>query len=63
VELRIRDDGRGFDPASIPPDHLGVGIMRERAATVGATLEIESQAGHGTQIVIVWKGERHLLVS
>ena len=63
VELRIRDDGRGFDPASIPLDHLGVGIMRERAATVGATLEIESQAGHGMQIVIVWKGERHLLVS
>jgi nitrate/nitrite-specific signal transduction histidine kinase len=58
IELRIRDDGRGFDPSSVPSDHLGLGlgIVRERAEAIGASLEIESQPGRGTQVVVVWKG-------
>jgi signal transduction histidine kinase len=55
VELHISDDGRGFDPASVPPDHLGLDIMRERAEAIGATLKIDSQPGHGTQITVVWE--------
>jgi signal transduction histidine kinase len=55
IELSISDDGRGFDPSNIPADHLGVGIMRERAQSVGATLTIESQPGHGTQLRVVWE--------
>lgn len=54
VKLRISDDGRGFDPSYVPPDHLGLGIMRERAEAVGATLRIESQPGQGTQVEVVW---------
>jgi signal transduction histidine kinase len=54
VELHITDDGRGFDVGSIPPDHLGVGIMRERAEAIGAILTIESQAGIGTEIAVAW---------
>jgi signal transduction histidine kinase len=54
VELRVRDDGRGFDPASIPARHLGVGIMRERAETMGITLSIETAVGRGTEVVAVW---------
>ena len=46
---------RGFDPDNIPPEHLGVGIMRERAEAVGATLDIESQTGRGTQVTMVWQ--------
>jgi nitrate/nitrite-specific signal transduction histidine kinase len=55
VELRISDDGCGFDPSGTPPDRLGLGIMRERAQAVGATLGIESEPGLGTQIVVMWK--------
>jgi signal transduction histidine kinase len=55
VELRIRDDGRGFDPEQTPPGHYGLSMMRERAAAVGATLSITSQPGHGTEIVICWE--------
>jgi two-component system nitrate/nitrite sensor histidine kinase NarX len=55
VELCISDDGRGFDPQNIPPQRLGVGIMRERAATIGAELSIQSQAGHGTRVMVVWE--------
>ncbi len=54
VELRVSDDGHGFNPENISPEHLGLGIMCERATAIGATLKIESQIGHGTQVVVVW---------
>jgi GAF domain-containing protein len=55
IELSICDDGRGFDLERIPPDHLGLGIIRERAQAIGARLQLASQPGHGTQISVVWK--------
>jgi signal transduction histidine kinase/ligand-binding sensor domain-containing protein len=55
VELRVRDDGCGFDASRVPSECLGLGIMRERAETIGATLVVESQVGHGTQISVVWE--------
>jgi signal transduction histidine kinase len=55
VELVVTDDGRGFDPDSVPPDRLGLGIIRERAQAIGAGLQIISQPGQGTQIAVVWK--------
>jgi PAS domain S-box-containing protein len=54
VKLEIRDDGQGFDPAKLTLDHLGLGIMRERAEAIDAMLQIESQSGSGTQVVVVW---------
>jgi len=54
IELRIRDDGRGFDPEQTPPGHYGLSMMRERATAVGAKLSITSQPGYGTEIVIRW---------
>ena len=55
IELRIRDDGRGFDLESIPPESLGLGIMRERAEAIDAVLKIDSQVGHGTEVVVIWE--------
>jgi len=52
--LHISDDGRGFGPQSISPDSLGLGIMRERAEAISATLEIESEPDCGTQVVVMW---------
>jgi len=57
VDLGVRDDGCGFDPDCIPPGHLGLSIMRERAEAVGARLEIESQAGQGTRVEVTWPGD------
>jgi signal transduction histidine kinase len=54
VVLRIRDDGRGFDSASVAPDHFGLRIMRERADAIGAALDIESSPDGGTQVVVRW---------
>ena len=54
VELAVRDDGSGFDLQRVPADHLGLRIMRERAAAIGAQLDIESQPGHGTRVRVAW---------
>jgi signal transduction histidine kinase len=53
LELRIRDDGRGFDPACVRRDEQGTGLggMRERVALFGGTLAVRSAAGQGTEIV------------
>ena len=55
VELRISDDGRGFDPATVSSDHLGLGIIRERAQAIGAQLRVESETGTGTIVEVMWQ--------
>lgn len=55
VELKITDDGRGFDPsgsATTEAGHFGVLGMRERANKIGATLKIASQLGKGTTVTL-----------
>ena len=58
MNLIIKDDGLGFDPDAITPDHLGMAIMHERANSIGASLKIESQLGQGTTIKLDWKSAR-----
>jgi two-component system nitrate/nitrite sensor histidine kinase NarX len=57
IELSIRDDGRGFDPKPSASGHYGLGMMQERAETVGAQLSIVSQPGHGTELSLRWAQE------
>jgi signal transduction histidine kinase len=54
VFMSIRDNGCGFDPKSVMGEHLGLGIMRERAANVQATLLVKSKPGRGTEISVRW---------
>jgi len=56
VDLRITDNGRGFDKSSTPPGHFGLSIMRERARALGAQLRLESHPGAGTRIDVHWRG-------
>jgi GAF domain-containing protein len=56
VDLRVSDDGRGFDTSSTPPGHFGLGIMRERARAIGAQLRIESRPDAGTRVDVHWRG-------
>ncbi|MDR3671896.1 MAG: PAS domain-containing protein [Holophaga sp.] len=53
VRLVIEDNGRGFDPAEVAPNRLGLGIMRERAEALGARLDIHSEPGRGARITVV----------
>ena len=50
----VRDDGRGFDASrgDDSGDHVGLRIMRERAQRIGATLDIRSRPGEGTEIAL-----------
>lgn len=52
--LRIRDDGRGFDPAVLEqggrPGHWGLQGMRERAQRMGAELVLWSRPNSGTEV-------------
>jgi len=50
LELRVSDDGKGFDPAGSFPGHLGMHSMQERVRAVGGSLEIHSAPGKGTQV-------------
>ncbi len=52
VRLRVEDDGKGFDPASVPDGHLGLAGMRARADRVGATFVCESRPAAGTSIEV-----------
>jgi len=56
VRMVIRDDGRGFELEAAPIDHLGLGIMRERADQIGAELEISTRPAGGTQVRVEWSG-------
>lgn len=49
VELCVQDDGTGFKPGNT--GRLGLRGMRERAALLGGSLEVESEPGAGTTIM------------
>lgn len=50
TNLIIQDDGRGFDPGAVEQDRYGLAGMQERAAMIGAMLEVRSSPGPGTEI-------------
>jgi signal transduction histidine kinase len=54
VVLIVEDNGVGFDPARTTSERRGFGLlgMQERAALVGGTLQIETQPGKGTSVLL-----------
>lgn len=50
--LRIADDGCGFAPDLERPGHFGVENMRERAAELGAQMQLKTAPGEGTEIIL-----------
>jgi signal transduction histidine kinase len=50
LALEVCDDGVGFDPDAASPGHLGMVSMRERAAQIGARLEVVSEPGRGARV-------------
>jgi PAS domain S-box-containing protein len=56
VDLYIDDDGCGFVTSKpVPSAHFGLGMMRERAESIGAKLIISSRPGKGTKVAIHWQ--------
>ena len=62
LRLRVRDDGKGLDPAVLRgegrPGHFGLRGMRERAALIGARLDVWSKLHSGTEIELTVPASR-----
>ena len=52
ITLHVEDDGIGFSPRAAHQRGFGLKGMRERAAALGGSMRVRSEAGKGTQIRI-----------
>jgi PAS domain S-box-containing protein len=57
IRLVVRDDGIGYTLGGQNKEHLGLGIMQERAASINASVNIESQPGQGTAVTLIWHNQ------
>lgn len=58
VELRVNDDGCGFDPAVASLNgHFGLRGLRERARALDAELAVDSKPGQGTRLHVTVPAE------
>lgn len=60
AQLTVLDSGSGIEPgaeaAATRDGHLGLTLMRRRAAAIGARLEIARTEPHGTCVELQWRG-------
>jgi PAS domain S-box-containing protein len=52
LTVTISDDGVGFDTALPHPGHIGQSTMTERAAAIGATINVMSAPGSGCTVTV-----------
>jgi two-component system vancomycin resistance sensor histidine kinase VraS/NarL family two-component system sensor histidine kinase LiaS len=50
ILVEVADNGRGIDAGEGRPDSFGLRGLRERAATLGARIEITTNNGQGTVV-------------
>lgn len=53
ILVNIHDNGKGFAESEITPGN-GLYNMRKRAEELGGSLEIQSEVGSGTSILLIW---------
>ena len=53
VTVTVDDEGPGFDQDVLAQGRLGQSTMRERAALIGARLDVRSAPGAGTTVTLV----------
>ena len=59
LTLRVLDNGKGIDPYILKhgkDGHYGLSCIRERAARIGAVLEVSSTQPGGTTILLTVAG-------
>ena len=52
VELRVIDDGIGFDATARAPSGLGLRSMDERVRLAGGAVSVDSRPGRGTTLLV-----------
>jgi signal transduction histidine kinase len=50
--LEVSDDGVGFDTSLPRPGHYGLRGIQEQAALIGARLQVLSEPGQGTRVLL-----------
>ena len=55
VLVAVEDDGVGIKDAAPPTHHYGLAIMRDRAATLGGTLQVARRAEGGTRVELAFR--------
>jgi signal transduction histidine kinase len=55
VTVRVTDDGRGINTTTGPVHQMGLKIMHERAAAIGANLTIRNREEQGTEVMVDWQ--------
>jgi signal transduction histidine kinase len=58
VRVTVSDDGRGFDPAAVPPERLGIAVsIRRRMSLIdGGWGRLASVIDRGTTVQVGWSG-------
>ena len=51
LQLKVQDNGLGFDPNGIKRRGFGLSQMADRVSATGGTFKIDSQPGNGTTII------------
>ncbi|WP_050997015.1 MULTISPECIES: sensor histidine kinase [Frankia] len=55
VGVMVRDEGRGFDPAAVPVDRLGLSrSVQARLVEVGGHVRLSAAPGRGTRVLLTW---------
>ncbi len=52
LELRVEDNGRGFDPEQLALPGLGLRTLRDRTQLLNGELAVTSAPGQGTRVVV-----------
>jgi signal transduction histidine kinase len=55
VRIKVEDKGQGFNLAQNKATSYGLSIMKERMASIGGRVEIESAPGQGTRITLFYQ--------
>ncbi|QOR71327.1 sensor histidine kinase [Ruania alkalisoli] len=60
VRITVADDGRGFEPAHVPPSRLGLraSIVDRMASLTGGRAQVHSRPGRGTVVTLTWTQSR-----
>lgn len=57
VHIVVEDEGAGFDASEeAGADHVGMRLMKERAARVGGSIALQSSPGEGTRVEAILPG-------
>ena len=61
--ILIEDDGQGIEEEIVEPspgEHIGLSVMRERASAINGELQIESEPGEGTRVLLHVPASSHV---